>query len=47
MMMFINMLILLKENVDNALCELERPRGIYELAFPLKNNIEKYKKFFL
>ena len=40
-------IILLKENVDNALYELERLRDIYELDFPLKNNIEKYKKFFL
>ena len=37
----------IEENVDNALCELERPRGVYELAFPLKDNIQKYKKFFL
>ena len=35
-----------EENVDNAICELERPRGVYELAFPLKNNIHKYKQFF-
>ena len=32
--------------VDNALCELTRPRGDYELIFPLKKNIDKYKKFF-
>ena len=38
---------IIEENVDNALCELERPRGVYELAFPLKDNIHKYKKFFL
>ena len=38
---------IIEENVDNALCELERPRGVYELAFPLKDNIQKYKKFFL
>ena len=37
----------LEENIDNAFCELERPRGVYELAFPLKNNIHKYKQFFL
>ncbi len=36
-----------EENVDNAICELERPRGVYELAFPLKKNIHKYKQFFL
>ena len=34
----------IEENVDNALCELKRHRGVYELEFPLKNNIEKYKK---
>ena len=32
--------------VENAFCELTRPRGDFELIFPLKNNIEKYKKFF-
>ena len=35
-----------RENVDNALCELTRPRGDFELIFPLKENIEKYKKLF-
>jgi hypothetical protein len=34
------------ENEDN-ICELERPRGMYNLIFPLKNNIEKYKKYYL
>ena len=33
--------------VDDALCELTRPRGDYELIFPLKDNIDKYKKFFM
>ena len=33
-------------NVQNALCELKRPRGDYELIFPLKENINNYKKFF-
>jgi len=28
------------------LCELTRPRGDYELIFPLKNNIDTYKKYF-
>ena len=32
--------------VENAFCELTRPRGDFELIFPLKNNIEKYRKFF-
>ena len=35
------------DRVNNALCELTRPRGDFELIFPLKNNINKYKKFFL
>ena len=33
-------------NVNNAICELSRPRGDYELIFPLKDNINIYKKFF-
>jgi len=36
-----------KDAVNNALCELYRPRGDYELIFPLKKNIRKYKKFFI
>ena len=36
-----------KEEIEDSLCELERPRGGYILIFPLKNNIEKYKKFYL
>ena len=36
-----------EKRVDDALCELTRPRGDYELIFPLKNNIDKYSKFFL
>ena len=35
-----------EENVEDAICEFGRYRGIFELAFPLKNNIEKYKKYF-
>ena len=34
------------DNINNALCELERPKGDYELIFPKKGNINKYKKFF-
>lgn len=34
-------------NINNALCELSRPRGSYELIFPLKANINKYKKYFI
>ena len=37
---------LIKENVEESLCELDRPRGGYRLIFPLKNNVEKYKKFY-
>ena len=33
--------------VNNAYCELTRPRGDFELIFPLKSNINKYKKYFL
>ena len=37
----------IQKRVDDALCELTRPRGDYELIFPLKDNIDKYKKFFM
>ena len=37
----------LNEYIKDNLCELDRPRGGYNLIFPLKNNIEKYKKFYL
>jgi len=37
----------LEEMLEDNLCELDRPRGGYKLIFPLKNNIEKYKKFYL
>ena len=33
-------------NVNNALCELTRPKGDYELIFPLKTNIKIYEKYF-
>ena len=36
----------IKENIEESLCELNRPRGCYNLIFPLKNNVNKYKKFF-
>ena len=36
-----------KELVDYAICELTRPRGDFELIFPLKENIENYRKLFL
>ena len=35
-----------ERRIDDALCELTRPRGDYELIFPLKDNIDKYEKFF-
>ena len=35
------------ELVDRAFCELTRPRGDYELIFPLKENIQQYKKYFI
>ena len=35
------------DNIHNALCELERPRGDYELIFPTTKTIYKYKKYFL
>ena len=34
------------EAVSKALCELSRPRGSFELIFPLKSNIDLYQKFF-
>lgn len=34
------------ESVNNAFCELYRPRGFFELIFPLKENIKKYDKYF-
>lgn len=38
--------IQVKEAVNNAICELNRPRGDFELIFPLQSNIKVYKKFF-
>lgn len=34
------------ELVENAFCELTRPKGSYDLIFPLKKNIDEYKKYF-
>jgi len=42
-----NILLSDEDNINDALCELNRPRGDYELIFPLKVNINKYKKYFL
>ena len=35
-----------EENVEEAICEFGRVRGMFELAFPLKNKINLYKKYF-
>ena len=37
----------LKDIINDELCELERPRGGYKLVFPLKENINKYSKYYL
>ena len=36
----------IEEIVDDSLCEFSRPRGLFELIYPLKNNINKYDKFY-
>ena len=36
----------IEENVEEAICEFGRIRGMFELAFPAKNNINIYKKYF-
>ena len=38
---------IISDNINNALCEFKRPRGDYELIFPTKENINKYKKYFI
>ena len=35
-----------EESVNRALCEFGRPRGRFELIFPLKNKVNYYKKFY-
>lgn len=35
------------EILNNAFCELERPKGNYELIFPTKENINIYEKYFI
>ena len=35
-----------EDGVNRALCEFGRPRGRFELIFPLKNNFNYYKKFY-
>ena len=34
----------IEETIDFAFCELTRPKGNFDLIFPLKTNIEKYRK---
>ena len=41
-----NSFIKVEDRVNNAFCELDRPRGDFELIFPLKENINIYEKFF-
>ena len=36
----------IEEKVNNAYCELSRPRGDFKLIFPKLDNINKYKIFF-
>ena len=36
----------IEEKVDDALCEFGRPRGMFELVYPLKKNVETYRKFY-
>ena len=36
-----------EDNINNAFCELERPRGNYELIFPDRKGIDIYKKYFI
>ena len=35
-----------EDTINSSICELGRPRGRFELIFPLKDNINYYKKFF-
>ena len=35
-----------EEIVDDCLCEFSRPRGMFDLIYPLKDNINKYKKYY-
>ena len=37
----------LDDYINNAFCELKRPRGNYEIIFPKKENIYKYNKYFI
>jgi hypothetical protein len=33
------------EVIDDSICELDRPRGGFNLLFPLKDNIDYYSQF--
>jgi len=35
-----------EEAIEQTICEFTRPMGGFERIFPLKNNIDKYKKYF-
>ena len=36
----------IEENVEEAICEFNRPKGMFELIFPTKNSINFYKNYF-
>ena len=36
----------IEEIVDDCLCEFGRPRGMFELIYPLKKNINEYEKYY-
>ena len=36
----------IEENVEEAICEFGRTRGMFELIFPLKQSFNKYEKYF-
>ena len=36
----------IEENVEEAICEFNRPKGMFELIFPTKISINLYKKYF-
>ena len=36
-----------EDSVNRALCEFGRFKGRFEIIFPLKNNVDYYKKFFI
>ena len=36
----------IEENVEEAICEIGRERGMFELVFPVKNKVNTYKKYF-